>query len=88
MGESGAGKHPTAELINRKEKGYVPTGIGAIDDFNRNAKIDELGPQAQYNVQQTAEYYKKNPAARKAQLAHTARAAAKNKPMSKLLKMK
>jgi len=75
------------ELINKKEDGYVKTGIGAIDNYNRNSKIDALGPQAQAMVNETAAYYKKNPAARKAQLEHTARAAKKNS-MSALLKIK
>lgn len=82
LGDRGSFK----ELIN-KDDGNVKTGIGALDNYNRNAKIDELGPQAQYMVNQTAEYYKKNPAARKAQLQHTARAAKKNS-MSALLKVK
>ena len=75
------------KLINKKEDGYIKTGIGALDNYNRNAKVDELGPQAQYMVNETAAYYKKNPAARKAQLQHTARAAKKNN-MSALLKIK
>jgi hypothetical protein len=86
-GNSGKGPRPYQNIINDKGN-YVQTGIKAIDNYSRNAKIDELGSQAQAQVRAQSDYYKKNPSARKAQLEHTARAAVKNKPMSKLLKMK
>lgn len=75
------------ELINKPQPWYTKTGIPMLDNLDRNDRIDQLGEQAQVMVNKTAEYYKKNPAARKAQLEHTARAAKKNS-MSALLKIK